>query len=421
MDILLLITAIVILTLFSAYFAGSEAALFSLPTTRIMAYESDRNPQKRLIATLLSRPRDLLVTIFMMNTLVNILLQNVAANLFGDLSSWALKVGVPLVITLIFGEILPKYIGLQNNASLSYYVAPTINLLNKLLKPIREATVAITTPISRLMFFFLKQEESISKEELQHILKTSEQHGVFSAEEGELVAGYLQLQDSIVKELMRPREDVLYYDINEPLTKLQYLFIDQKCSRIPVCDPDMDHILGIITVKQYFLHREHVIKPQDLKPLLNKPFYVIESMQAKTLLRRLHEQRQTLAIVVDEYGSISGLITREDLIEVVVGEIADQRDRINLYTKAGENEIIASGKLELEDFNDIFGSELMSPENMVTIGGWLTERLGEIPKTGSKYELNGFLFQVLSASQNRVSRLYIRKLHSPRRREGVVK
>jgi putative hemolysin len=406
----LYITAIIGLILCSGYFSGSEAALFSLPTTRLKTYQQDPDPRRRLIAQLLMHPRDLLVTVFILNTLVNILLQNTASNLFGETASWGLKVGVPLVLTLLFGEIIPKYIGLQHNVTFAYWVAPAIYFIQNFLKPIRQATIAITTPISRLMFFFLKKEPKISKEEIQHILDASEKHGIFNADEGELVEGYLKMQDAVVKELMWPKEDILFYDINDPLTKLTYLMVDQECSRLPVCNPNLDNVLGIISAKQFFLHKDELRSPQDLLPFLTKPFYVPESTSARLLMRRFNEQNQILALVVDEYGSITGIITREDLNEVVIGDITDLRDQNSLYTKPGKNEIITSGKLELDEFNEIFSAQLQSPNNMITIGGWLIERLGEIPKSGSKYELEGFLFQVLASTPNRIRRLYVRKL-----------
>ena len=414
-ETLIFIIIIIILTTCSGYFSGSEAALFSLSIPQIKNYQADANPRKSLIAALLSRPRDLLVTIFMLNTLVNILLQSITSTALGDYAGWELKVGVPLVLTLIFGEIVPKYIGLQNNTQVSYKVAPVIACLQTLLKPVRQAVIAVTTPISRIMFFYLKPEKSITKEELEHVLETSEAHGVFDADEGELIYGFLQLQDTLVKELMWPREDMLYYDIQEPLSKLVYLFVDKEVSRIPVCDGKLDNLLGIITAKEFLLHRDLIKKPSDLIPHLAKPFYVPESMQARLLLRRFNARGEVMAIVVDEYSSISGLLTREDLIEVVIGEIEDLRDQKDLYTRSGKNEIIASAKLELDDFNEIFDVELTSPTNMVTIGGWLTERLGEIPKSGSKYVMDGFLFQVLAATPSRIVRMYIRKLDKERR------
>lgn len=411
MEIIILVGLLILLTFLSGYFSSTEVALFSLSSIKIKSYEKNKDPRKRLIAQLVLQPRDLLVTVFMLNTIVNILLQNVASHMFGSEAGWELSIGVPLVLTLLFGEIIPKYIGIQNNVTISYYVAPVINFLQNVLTPVRKLVIRITLPISRVLFFFLKKEKSISKDELQHVIKKSEEQGVLQREEAELVWGYLNLQNATVKELMRPREDMLYYDLKEPLSKLIYLLVDQQCSRLPVCDNNVQNILGIIDARRFFLYRNAVDKPHDLISLLEKPFYVPETTLARMLLRRLDEKDQELAMVVNEYGFITGLITYEDLVEVVVGKIADFRDQKQLYTKAGPNEIIASGKLELLEFNQIFHVELESHENMVTIGGWLTEQFGEIPKTGTKWETHGFLFHILAANPTHIRRLYIRKIN----------
>ena len=415
-ELSLLIITLIFLTFSSGYFSGSETALFSLSPMVSRAYRTDPNPTKRLIAHLLLQPRDLLVTVFMLNTFVNILLQNVSSHMFGAAAGWGLKVGVPLVITLVFGEIIPKNIGMQHNEFFSYLVAPSINWMHHMLVSVRKLTITVTGPISRFMFFFLKKEESISKDELSHVLKTSEEYGVLHPDEAELVSGYLELQDVTVKELMRPREDILFYEIHEPLSKLIHLFVDQECTRIPVCEKNIDKVLGIVSAKQFFLHRHELKSPDDVQKIMVKPFYIPETTPARVLLRRFDEAGRVIAIVVDEYGAISGLITREDLVEVVVGEIEDRRDQELMYTKAGRNEIIASGKLELSDFNDIFSAELDSPISMVTIGGWLTEQLGEIPKSGTKYQTEDFFFHVLASDPNRIRRLYIRKIGIKRNR-----
>ncbi len=290
MEIIVSIVLLIVLTFCSGYFSASETALFSLSSMKIKAYEHDHNPKKRLIAQLVLQPKDLLVTVFMLNTLVNILLQNVASDMFGAAGGWDLKIGLPLVLTLVFGEIIPKYIGLQNNVSLAYKVSPTIYFLQNILKPVRKVLIAITSPISRVMFFYLRKEKQINKDELEHVLMASEKHGMLPPEEAELVRGYLELQDSLVKELMRPREDVLYYDINDPLTKLTYLFVDQQCSRIPVCNNDLDSVIGIITARQFFLHKPELNAPIDLHSILTKPFFIPETTQARALLRRLNER-----------------------------------------------------------------------------------------------------------------------------------
>lgn len=410
MDFGIITVFLVMLIFCSGYFSASETALFSLSSTKIKAYQASPDPRRRLIAHLVLEPRALLVTVFMLNTLVNILIQNTTSHMFGEAASWALKVGVPFILMLLFGEIIPKYIGLQNNIYISYRVAPLINSMQNILSPLRKIIIDITVPVSRAMFFYLQREHKISKDELKHVLKTSQEHGVLQQDEAELVWGYLNLQDATVKELMWPRDDILYYDINEPITKLIYMFVDQECSRIPVCDKSLDSVLGIMSARQYFLHRAKIESGKDLIPNLFKPIYVPETTSAKTLALQLDDSNQVLALVVDEYGSISGLITREDIVEEVIGDISDLRDAKKLYTQAREHEIIASGRLELSVFNEIFGAALTSENNMLTIGGWLTEQLDEIPRSGSKYEMHNFLFQVLAADQNRIRRLYIRKL-----------
>lgn len=406
----LFLLVMLFLTLASGFFSASETALFSISSMKIKTYQTNKNPRNRLIASLVLHPKELLVTVFMLNTLVNILLQNTASSLFGNLAGWSLKVGIPLILTLIFGEIIPKYVGIVNNTTIAYAVAPTIAFLQKIITPVRKGIIAITTPLSRIMFFFLKKETTISEDEIHHLLLTSKDQGVLHPDEAELINGYLTLQNSQIKELMRPREEMLFYDINEPLTKLTYLLVDQECTRVPTCDKNIENLLGIISADRFFLNRDKINHPQDLLTFLDKPFFFPETIPARILLRRFDEQNEEMAIVVDEYGAISGLITYEDLIEIVVGEIADRRDQHQLYTLAGKDVIIASGKLEIADFEEIFGVKLLNPANMVTLSGWLIEQIGDIPKSGMKYEAQNFLFQILGAKPNRITRIYIRKL-----------
>ncbi|MEC7840077.1 MAG: hemolysin family protein [Chlamydiota bacterium] len=409
LQFLLLIIALTLLTFGSGYFSSSEVAFFSLSPMQIKAFRSSKNPRKKLIGELINRPRDLLVTIFILNTIVNILLQNVASNMFGSFAGWTLKVGVPLVITLVFGEIIPKNFGVENNQWLSYKVAPSINFFQNLISPFRKIVINITTPISRILFFYLHKAPPISKDELKHTLEASEKYGVLTSEESEYVRGYLNLQEVTVKEVMRPRSDILFYDVNDPITKLIYLFKDEECTRLPVCNKGLHDVMGIITAKKYFLNRDKIKSPKDLIPYLSKPFFVPESILAKAVLRKFSDLHMQFALVIDEYGSTVGLITSEDIAELVIGEIKDLRDIKMSYTRSGKNEIIAGGRLELNEFENIFDIELPNPNNMVTIGGWLMEHFGEIPNNGSKYETDDFLFHILAADPNRVRRVYIRK------------
>jgi len=404
-----MIYLLILLTLFSAFFSCTETAFFSLSSLTVKAYRSSKKTYEKLISSLLEHPKDLLVTIFMLNTLVNILLQNVASSYFGEDAGWDLKVGFPLVITLLFGEIIPKNIGMQHNSRLAHITAPIINFFHQLLFYIRKWTILITQPISKVMFFYLKKEENISRNELVHALRSSEEQGSLDKLEARLCTGYLNLQYATVKELMRPRDEILFYDINDPIEKMVDLFMEKQISRLPVCNKSLDNVLGLFSAKEFFINNQKIQTNSQLQNLLLKPFYIPESTMARTLLKKFDQAKQQIAIVVDEYGAISGLITKEDLIEEVIGEIQDPKDTKTHYTLSGKNEMIASGKLELSTFNEIMNSELSSETHMVTIGGWLIEKLGAIPKSGDQYQTDEFLFHILSSRPNAIRRVFIRK------------
>lgn len=403
---------------FSAFLSGSETSLFSLSPLTIKSYRNAPDTRLSLIGRLMERPRDVLVTILMLNILANVLIQNTVSTIFDvpadesllSTSSWLYKILVPLLLTLIFGEVLPKSIALPNHTQVAYRVAPIINVAAIIFRPIREPLTKATSWISRFLFSFLREEKEISPDELRHVLKTSQECGILMPIESELIGGALDLQNSLVKEHMRPREEILFYDLEKPLSTLLSLFVDQETTRIPVCDDGLENLKGILTARRFFFQQEQIKKPTDLIPVLKKPYYVPESMRAWVLLRNLRNRGESLAIVVDEYGSISGLITQEDLIEAVVGEIVDRRDAESLYTRSSEDVIIASSKLELSEFKDIFGIALKSEENIVTLGGWLIDQLGEIPAVGTKYATDEFLFYVLAAEPHRVKRIYVRRL-----------
>lgn len=406
----LLIFLVIFFTFCSAFFSLAQISLFSLSKPEIKIFQSSKENSKRAIVYLLSRPQDLLVTLLFCDILANILVQNTIANIFSDFNSWWLTVGIPLAITLLFGEIFPKSIALEHKNKVAAKIAIPIAVIHRLIAPIRLIMTSITSRISRFMFFFLKREKEISVDELHHVLKASESQGILNYEESELIDGYLSLQLYSVKELMHPRGEIIFYDTSEPISKLIQRFSDRMFSRIPVCKNDIQNIQGVIHANLFFINQNEIKKPEDIYKYIKPPFYVPETTSGRNLLKQLQLKNEHMAIVVDEYGSIAGLITIEDLYEIVFGEILQKKDQKAHYTPAGMDVIIASGKLELSEFEDIFHVSLPTTNNMVTIGGWLTEQLGDIPKSGTRFQWKHFLFQVLSADKKRVRRVYIRKL-----------
>lgn len=416
--IILLTVFLICLILFSAFFSASEVSLFSLSSVKLKSFETEKDRRKQLIAKMLGAPQDLLVTILMLNILINILIQNVTSGIFGDFASWTFTIGVPLALTLVFGDVLPKSVGLAYNVQIAYRVAPVLLFLQKLIYPVRKVLIGVTGVISRLLFFFLKTEKEISFDELEHALKTSRHEGVLNEDEAELIRGYLLLKQTLVKDLTRPREEVLFYNEDEPLSKLIHLFVDQQCSRLPICKQGLDQVVGMMSASSFFAHKDQIHLPSDLVRFVTKPFFAPEGMDAEVLLMKMYDKQESLALVVDEYGSISGLIALEDLVEKVIGEIADARDGDRRFTRSSEDVIIASGKMELADFEEVFGVNLPSENHRVTIGGWLTEQVGDIPQTGAKYTLEGFFFHVLAADVKRVRRLYIRQISLPNQKRA---
>lgn len=415
MEHLLLIFFLVLFIVISGILSASETSLFSLSSFTLRAYHSHPDTRKRIVFRLLQNPRELLVTILMLNVLANILVQNVISNLFEGRSGW-LKVGLPLLLTLVFGEIVPKSIALPNHTKIAPFIAPFIAFCARILGPFRSSLTRVTSYISRVLFFFLKKEKPIAEEELEEVLKDSEKKGVLNKEEAELMKGYLSLRYATVRELMRPKEEILFYDLEHPLKELEILFLEKECSRVPVCKGDLENLLGILSVRRYLFSGHSLKLPHDLRKIIKKPFYTPETTSAWSLFEELREKQESLAMVVDEYGSITGLITQEDLVEAVIGEISDRKDSSKLYTRSGEDVIIASGKLELSELEDLFEAKFKNKSGAVTLGGWLIEQLGDIPQTGMKYVTDDFLFYVLASEPNRVKRVYVRCLKSPKKR-----
>lgn len=411
MESTLLLLSIIVLTFASAFFSSSETALFSLSQTKVRAYAHSKDSRKRLIASLLDRPQDLLVTVFILNTVVNVLVQNAVSSYVGEEGSWIFKVLVPFLILLFFGEVLPKQFGLEKNEWLSHRVAPVVAFAEKSVKWIKDITVSLTSPLSRALFFYLRKDSEFTPEELKLALQTSQEMGVLHPAEAELADGYLEMSKTVVKEIMRPKEEILAYNLDEPLSKITHLFVDQECSRLPVYKGSLDKVMGILSARKFLVYRDRIEKPDDLIPLLKKPFFTPETTPARVLFKQLEESREVFSLVVNEYGVITGLITKEDLIETVIGAIVDRRDKTRYYTPVGQDAIIAMGQMEMEEVQELYKTSIIVPSHVLTLGGWLTDRLGDIPTVGQTYSEGGLHFKVLAAGPNRVKKVYISRAH----------
>ncbi len=405
-----LILGIILSALAAGFFAASQTALLSLSQPQVRSWKNSPDARRRAVAQLVLKPRELLVMLYILDIIASLLVQNFASNYFGEEASWWLKVGLPLFIVVTVGDVIPKSLGFAHNVAISTHVATLYVFIAKIMAPLRFVITLITSYVSRCLFFFMKRPKEITSQELHELFRHPKVTEVLSREECGLVEGFLTLQEASVKELMRPRDEVMSYDIGQPIERLMQLIVDEGRSKVPVISGSLDNLLGVISSRSFFLHRDAITKGEDLKPLLSTCFFVPENTRARLLLRQMPARSETLAIVVDEYGTVAGTIAWEDLIEEVVGSKAEDPGKKLRYTRAGDDTVVASGKLELSEFSDLFGVHLKSQANMTTLGGWLTEKMGDIPKVGDQMIDNGFLFQILAADQKRIRRVWIKRL-----------
>lgn len=397
-----MILVIIFLVLLIAFFSAAETALFSISSYTLRSYEGDKDEKRRLVAKLLKKPKELLVTILIMAVLCSILVQNSISSLGNNLF---VKVVLPIFLTLFLGEIIPKSITLLNNKLVAKRSAPLILLVMKLLSPLRVVITRVTESISDFLFFFLKKVPTLSNEEIEHMLGMSKEKEVISHYEHELIRGCFNLSSHILREYMIPKQEAYFYLIKSPLEELFSLFRSGKRSLV-VTEKDLDSILGVITLKRFFFYKDRITTEEKLRLFLSTPLFLPDTTKAFSALCQLRERDDDLAIVVDEYGSVKGLVLKEDLIRAVIGE---EEISSSKYVRLGRNAIVANGRMEIVEFENLFGVEI-DKSKAVTLGGFLTEKLGEIPHVGLRYKSAGFIFYVLSADEKKVDKIYVRRL-----------
>lgn len=389
----------------------AETSFFSLTAGQIQELSRQENGHSQKVVRIIHRPKELLVTVLCLNTLMNILVQNVASGTFTEESNWFIQVGVPFLATFLFSELLPKIVGLQNSVKVSLALAPGTSFMLNILGPIIPYLSKIASYVGKVVFFYLRPRKPIDGRELIRALEQLSGHEeILEPHEKKMMQGLVELQYHQAKDIMWPRSEMLVYDIQDPMERLFHLIYQEECGKIPVCDGGLDRILGVLYVKDLAGKKMAYITQQDLIKSLSKPLFVPETTQAVSLLRQLDDAYQSLALVVDEYGCVSGLLTREDLLEVIIGEIIDRRDHKNWYILTEEGSIIASASWELEGVEELLGLRLPNPLKSQSLGGWLTAVHGSIPEEGWKSVFEDYIFEIIDASASHLRQVKITRM-----------
>ncbi|MCC6477379.1 HlyC/CorC family transporter [bacterium] len=414
--------AFVGLLIMSAFFSASETALFSLTRSQIseLGEESD-HPATRKLLSLLKDPRRLLIVLLTGNTIVNVLAATVAALVTASFldqwegKQWVIFVVQGIVVTLVLlitGEILPKFAAIRNPLKWSLGIAGPLTYISKLLWPITVIITPIADSLARA-FGVERRKLWISEEEIKTLLEVGEEHGALEKNERDMIHSIFELGEITVREIMVPRTDMIALEVQTPLSKV--LETVRKCghSRFPVYDEKIDNVIGILHAKDlmtFYPFKEEV----DLKKIIRTAHFVPEAKTIDELLKQLQEQRVHMSIAVDEYGGTAGLVTLEDIIEEIVGEIQDEHDaERTLWTRIDEQTVVIEAKVDVETVNDVLGEDVIPiDDDFDTLGGFLLAELGDFPEAHKRIEYHNYDFVVEEIRHHRLGRVRIIKRES---------
>lgn len=323
---------------------------------------------------------------------------------FPRLQLWPLWMFIlALAVYILFFEFLPRLLNTYFKKRILLMLLPSYKIPFALAKPILFLEKIKSTEKDT------DEQHEASEEEIDALIEEAEEEGIIEKEEGELLKSVVEFGDTVVREIMTPRISIISIQENATIQELRDLVIKEKHSRIPIYKESVDNIDGIIIAKDLLEYSDDIQKEDAIEQLIRPVFFIPESMKVAELLKELQERKQKIAIVVDEHGGVSGLVTMEDLMEEIVGEIQDEYDKDKpQFIEQGPFDYIVLGDAEVEELEDLFDMELAS-DDYITVGGLITHHLGRFPKIGEKLDLKGLELEILEAGQKSIKKLRIRK------------
>ena len=408
---ILQIGLLIVLLLGSGFFSASETSLMSLSKIRIRYMEEEGVKGAKLVSSLIEKSSDLLSSILVGNNVVNIAATSVSTSLFisifGD-GGVAIATAVMTVLVLIFGEITPKTIAANSPEKIAVIVSKPISIIMKITKPI----VWVFNLLTGIIFKIMGIENDgvkpfITEEELKAMVNVSHEEGVLEIEEREIINNVFQFGDMQAKEAMIQRLDMVAVNIEDSYDEIIELFKSEKLSRLPVYQESIDDIVGILNIKDIIFLSDEEIQNFNIKNYVRDAFFTYEFKKITQLLEEMKKEKSQMAIVVDEYGGTAGLLTIEDLVEVIVGDIDDEYDEEEEeIVKVSDNEYLVEGSTKISDVNEQIGINFESDE-FDSIGGFIIGYLKRIPEENELIEVGNVKFSVESIDKNRINKIRI--------------
>ena len=406
-----LLFALIVVLVIAGLASASETALTSVSRIKIRNMAEDGDPRAQLIEQLLRDPNTFLSTILVVNNVAVIVASTlatiIALNTFTD---WGEVISTVLIslIVLIFCEIAPKTAAVQAPERWALVVVRPVHATSVALRPVTAALTFVTTGLVRLFGGKPRVKGPfVTEEELRLLVDVGQEEGVLEEEEKEMIHNVFELGDTTVREVMVPRIDMVTIEEDAPVSEAVNLIVQGGQSRIPVYSESIDNIVGVLYAKDLLRVLATGQQPATVRPLVREAYFVPETKRLDDLLHELQQQRVHMAIVVDEYGGVAGLVTIEDVVEEIIGDIQDEYDREEvLYEKLSDNEYIVDAKLSIDDLNELLDAKMPS-EDYDTLGGFVYSQLDKIPSVGDTVHFDGLTFTVLGTKGRRVTKVKV--------------
>jgi len=403
----------IILLVLSGFFSSSETSMFSLNSIHLEQMRRDRNPRLGLIEQMLSEPRRLIVTILIGNEFVNVAASVISAAMIIEVmgaDNKMINIFVMVPILLVFGEITPKTLAIKNNIAFATFESKPINVFARLITPIRWAVRIVSEFFTTLIVGKqLSQGNIITEDMVRTLVQDAVGKGALDKTEAKFIHQIFELGSKDLEDLMTPRADITFIAIDDPLEKILSVLRETRQSKIPVYGEHRDDIVGILHARDLLKVElaELDMDPGMLKKLLRKPHFVPESKPALELFDNFRERKRSFALTVDEYGGITGLITMEDLLECIFGDIPSPSDITEQFevNELEDGHYQVDGSMQLDDFDQRFATAF-EVQDVETIGGLVLNKFGELPGEGDYVVIDDYRFTVSRVAQNRITKLH---------------
>lgn len=395
----------------SAFFSASETAFSSVNLIRLRQYVENGKSGAKKALSVAERFDEVLLAILIGNNIVNLASASLATIVATEVLNLGAS-GVPVatavmtVLIIIFGEILPKSYAKENAESFVLAIGKIYYILILIFKPMIKLFMILKEFVSK---WYRKKEvePSVTEDELNVIIDTMEEEGVLEQDEVEMLQSVLDLSETFVKNIMTPRVDVVSVSLHDSVEQIKNIFLEEKYSRIPVYDESRDDIVGILYERDLFsaIIEKGKAELVSIQEIMHQPMYVSYTMRVSDLLTRLQVEKQHLAIVADEYGGTAGLVTMEDVLEELVGEIYDEHDEVEdeqLLIQHSETQFEAKATLDLEELFEQMNLSSSLPEENVSLGSWLYSKIEDIPAVGDTYEYESLCFTISVVEDRRI-------------------